>query len=748
MKTLRMLVLTLLLWAALLSCACAQVIWQDPRTGVETASVTLQGEEWLFLPSFADLSKLQLNGQTVDWLASARLSEAIPGAYDGVLPDGTPLHVMRSENLRSVHLFSHDPENQGRAWLEMSPDHSNLTLVRFALISADGELDCFNGETEIRGRGNNTWLDSQKKPYQIRLNRAEDLLKTGLWQEACRTWVLLSNERDNTMLLNQLALDIGKELGLQSTSRCEQVDLYYDGDYRGTYLLCEKVEVGTHSADIYDLDGALSKINRRLGFWAPVIEEGITLRDGETPEADGKNAFGLNYAYADGVYDYQQVQDGGYLLELEGPLSLNTHTWFQLSSGQFVGVKSPRYAGDSMMRYISERFENAYLALLNFGFHPETGEPLETFIDIDSFVRSLLVHELLPNIDGYRWASTYFVLPEGETRFQAGPLWDFDRLYEDYPALKDDNDFSYAFQRTTAMQKVAKRICSTQLQPMLQSILFGQENGQYLRPLSAYQQQLRTSWIMNYFRHYSQILSTSAIDSTFDSVMKTLERMLSEQSAYVLQEVAAWGEDAPTHEAEIHFELPYGDVLCDDRIYLEDETHTSLYLKNTQLTCVEEATEDSFALWQADFVIAAKPGCRIEDDLEVTLNGETVEGVRTDTEVAISCTFEDPSYRPAVLDGMDYGYVFNYDYYWENNPDAGDDFESALRTFVEEGMDNGEMGNEFFDPIQMLDTFTHLSDIFGGDWRLYYEAFMESPQDWMIRMDNTYEPEWEEHTEQ
>jgi len=350
------------------------------------------------------------------------------------------------------------------------------------------------------------------------------------------------------------------------------------------------------------------------------------------------------------------------------------------------------------------------------------------------------------SLDGYRWASTYFVLPEGETRFQAGPVWDFDLLFQEHMMLKNDNDFSYAFQRTTAMQKAAKEICRTQLQPMLENILFGSENGQYLKPFSVYCQEFRTSWIMNYLRYYADSLSTANIDNTFDSVMKTLEKRLSEQSAFLLEEVAAWGEDTPVFEAEIHFELPYADIHCDDRVYLEDETHGSLYLKKAEMSCVEEATQDSFAVWQADFVIAAKPGCRIEDELEVTINGESVEGKRTETEVHISCTFEDPSYRPAVFNGVDYGYVFNYDYYWESNPDAGDDFESVLRTFVEEGMENGEMGNEFLNPIQMLETFTYLTDEFGGDWRRYYEVFMEATPDWMITMDNTYEPEWEECT--
>jgi len=433
-KMLRCLLLSALLVAVPIVCASAQVVWHHPQTGIEVCSVDLQEEEWLFLPSCADLNHLTITvedqaEQTLDWLSAAQPSESIPDAYDGCLDDGTALHVMKSDALRSVHLISHD-EQTDREWLESSPDHSRYALISMAIVDAEGRMNAFDGEVTIRGRGNNTWLDSSKKPYQIKLSRNEDLLGTGLWQGACRTWVLLSNERDDTMLLNQLALDMGKELGLESTSRCEQVDLYYDGNYRGTYLLCEKIEVASHSVDIYDLDEPLQKINHRLGVSREYVKHGDIRRDGETPVPSGKNAFGLDYAHADGVYDYQQVQDGGYLLELEGYSSLSTHAWFQLSNGQYMGVKHPQYAGKSMMLYISELFENAFQTLMNFGFHPETGEPLENFIDVDSFAKSLLMHEFLPSIDGYRWASTFFVLPEGETRFQAGPLWDFDRLYE------------------------------------------------------------------------------------------------------------------------------------------------------------------------------------------------------------------------------------------------------------------------------------------------------------------------------
>ena len=46
---------------------------------------------------------------------------------------------------------------------------------------------------------------------------------------------------DLTLLHNQVTYDFAKEIGLDAPE-CEQVDLYYDAKYIGTYLLCETYE--------------------------------------------------------------------------------------------------------------------------------------------------------------------------------------------------------------------------------------------------------------------------------------------------------------------------------------------------------------------------------------------------------------------------------------------------------------------------------------------------------------------------
>lgn len=85
---------------------------------------------------------------------------------------------------------------------------------------ADGSVSASTGIDKLRGRGNSTWEKAvHKKPYQIKLSEKQNLLETGVEEEAKKKWVLLSNEAilttdgDLSMLRNQIALDLSREFG-------------------------------------------------------------------------------------------------------------------------------------------------------------------------------------------------------------------------------------------------------------------------------------------------------------------------------------------------------------------------------------------------------------------------------------------------------------------------------------------------------------------------------------------------------
>lgn len=747
-----------ILACALFCCAAAaqaQVVWQDDERQVEVVSVMIDGEEWLFLPSGADLSamSLRVNGEpfSTDWKAAAQTDEEIPGVYSGVLePTGEILHVAVSQNLRSLHLQSSDPVQYGREWLEDCSLHQKETTGRIVILNEEGRVDLQQGLYQLRGRGNSTWRNSvNKRPYQFKLEYAADVLKTGLAHEYATTWVLLSNEQDNsgTMLRNQLALDLAREMGMSETSRCEQVDLYYDGDYRGTYLLAEKVEVGERGVDILDFDGLLEPVNLLAGNPIPDELPSPSNYGTEKPVPKGKTASGAQYGHSEGVYDNRDVAGGGYLLELDHYGTLSEQAWFQLPTGYYISFKNPEYAGAQMVNYVAEKFLNAYRAMMNYGFHPETDEPLETFIDVDSFVRSHLVSELLYNSNAYYFSSTFFVLPERGDRFYAGPVWDFDHhVGDDWPALKDNNPFSRAFYRTTVFQRAAKRMMTDVVANIYDHVLLGSENGSELKPFSWYREELRQSWYMNFYRFEASANTIRTVESGFERAMNGMESFLQQQYDFLAEEIAAWGEDETTDALEVECILPYAEQNPASFVHVLDEPHGSLFLENADCKVVEEASEDSGAVWELTLTFRPKPHCELAEAITVAVNGEDFDAEIRDGEAVLVLRYEDPSYRPAVLDGVDYGYVFNYEYYLDNYPELmdeyGEDYEEILRHFRDDGMEMGDVANEFFDPMAVFEQITSAAQQYEADWQLYYHAFMQTPGIWMAEMEMTYEPEF------
>lgn len=310
-------------WMLLLCLMCTQAMAlavSIPVSGttVEVCTTELEGEEWLFLPSFADLSKLYPN--------AAETEET------GVWLDAqTGLHIMQSQNLRALFLFSADPANEGREWVESDPDHNNSATGSMMIVRQDGHIDYMDGIRSLRGRGNYTW-GQQKKGYQLKIENAADLLKTGKQKNLSRVWILLGETFDGTLLRNRIVQDLALEMGMEA-SETEFVDLYYDGEYRGVYLIAEKVEIGQGRINELDYDELLKKWNKKVGQ---------TDLD-SLPAVWGENAFGLPVVYVDGVVENDRPTSGAYLLEWENKSSTQENrSCFVLDDGSSCIVQNPK----------------------------------------------------------------------------------------------------------------------------------------------------------------------------------------------------------------------------------------------------------------------------------------------------------------------------------------------------------------------------------------------------------------------
>lgn len=396
---------------------------------------------YLCLPSFADMTSVRLSAlyageelavSVADWNSSS-FKDVVLGTSVNVAalstvaaPNGACLlkfkpagssavqkvGVMVSNAISSVYVNSVEAA-KGRAYVEASEDHSAKANVCVTVVNASGELvydkDSVGSSSTIKGRGNSTWGIGDKKPYQISLNKKADLLETGVKDNSQKKWLLLANANDATLLHNTIAYNLGLELGLTGTE-CAPVDLYYDGTYRGSYLLCEKVEVKNGRVNISDLEEAIEKANPDVDLKS-------------LPVAQAVNQFGFTYQYVVGVADPDDIT-GGYLLEIDGAYYADEACWFESSWGPIV-VKSPEFCSKTSMGYISQYVERAISRLIEGKSADNPGNSNGALFDLDSLAETYIVSEYAKNIDAFH-TSTYLYKDAGATPLYTEPFWDFD----------------------------------------------------------------------------------------------------------------------------------------------------------------------------------------------------------------------------------------------------------------------------------------------------------------------------------
>ncbi len=707
-----------LLIAAALCCVwglgCAEeLVARVPVNGgaAEIAASTVEDETWLLLPSFAsaDTLTLTLDGQPVTLDGSSVVS-----AQGETLME---ISVIISQNLRALFLFSDDPIEQGRAYIDGSEKHTARTTGRMVLVDAQGRVAHAAGIDVLRGRGNSTWT-VEKKPYHLKLDAQVDLLDVG---QPSRKWVLLADAIDGTLLRNLMTLDLARELGIASTPHAEHVDLYYDGEYRGTYLLCEKIEVGEFGVDELDYDQLLQRLNRTVG-----------LNDLDAlPTAEALNRFGNQTTYTEGMLEADLPSSGAYFLETEGGTVPSDRCWFFLSDGSTYALKSPENASRKMLAYISERLQEARDTLVYGGVNPDTGRSVEEDFDVDGFARAALLQELAYNPDSYE-RSCFFVLPAGETRFESGPIWDFDLSWRYRTNLANANGHELQKMEgwlpdlygTDAVWTRMGEIWQEELYPLVRDVLLGEKQGTYLRSIDDYAAWIEASRRMNAVIWDTHELTRLVYGADYEAEIGLLKRYLTERSEWFGTQLQTRTVDPERVDLRVRAEfMAFGD-------YLEVEAYPwsraeVAWFDRHQLT---EATEEAYARWQIDIAIRPAPGHAFEAP-QITVNDVPVDcRLGEDGLAYVTVCMMDLSYRPADYYGEDMGMVFDPDYYAAQHPDIAEECENdaqlLLEYFCDEGMYEGQMGNAFFDPAEVAHKNPYLLEMLGEDWWNYYTEFI------------------------
>ena len=236
---------------------------------------------------------------------------------------------------------------------------------------------------EIRGRGNYTWSDFDKKPYRIKLDQKTPLL--GMKRN--KHFALLAHPDDKLgFLRNTVGFELSRRLGLAWTPAQQPVEVVLNGDYLGLYMLTEIIRVEPDRVNI--TEQANYETNRFLitGGWLVEIDNYLEEEQVRTVEGNGNSIWST--------------------------------------------YKSPELLSDEQRTYLTGLINTANAAIY---VNDKTNNSWEKYIDPDTLACFYLTQELLDDTESFH-GSCYWHKENGDsTKIMFGPVWDFGNAFHRTP---------------------------------------------------------------------------------------------------------------------------------------------------------------------------------------------------------------------------------------------------------------------------------------------------------------------------
>ena len=248
----------------------------------------------------------------------------------------------------------------------------------------------YNGKVGADYRGNST-QGFDKKTYSIELRTAADqdtsISLLGLPKE--EDWILHAMVIDKTLLRIPMSLSLWNRMGHYG-SRYRYVELVVDGDYRGIYILTEKIKRDKNRVDIAKL------ANDDLA--GDSLTGGYILR---IDWLDNPQGFTSNHNSQAGIPMFYQ--------------------WYYPKADKIQPAQAS---------YIQTHMGQFEEALFSSSFSNTQGLRYDSYMDVTSFVDFLLINEFSKNSDGYKLSSYFHKDKDSKGgKFVMGPIWDFDQTY-------------------------------------------------------------------------------------------------------------------------------------------------------------------------------------------------------------------------------------------------------------------------------------------------------------------------------
>ena len=268
----------------------------------------------------------------------------------------------------------------------------------------------FAGLGQIRRRGESTYGQGHYA-FEVQDEYGQDKDVSLLGMPADSDWIINYEVIDYTLLKCEIAFKWFRDMG-HYAPRQRYVDVYFNtgggkistGDYKGIYILREKIKRNDDRVDIARLDASHNL--------EPKISGGYIIKsdkedDGVTYLADGPG----------GHEDY---------LETGAPYNIHTtgNAKTILVEPRHLEVTAPQI--DWIADYINE-FHAVLWQNESSSYYPGPGPDYTDYVEVISWIDHGIVEQIGADSDAF-WGS-YFTHKDRDGKICSGPVWDFDRSF-------------------------------------------------------------------------------------------------------------------------------------------------------------------------------------------------------------------------------------------------------------------------------------------------------------------------------
>lgn len=244
----------------------------------------------------------------------------------------------------------------------------------------------YNGRIDIEIRGSSS-QSSDKKQYGFTTRLADNVTNNnvsllGMPEE--NDWILNGMVFDPALIRDFLSYNLSRKIG-QYASRTEYCELMINGQYKGLYVLQEKLKADNNRIDI-------TKIEKTDNSFPDITGGYITKADKTT---------------------------GGDIVAWEMLSWINTSVYY------IHEMPKPENVTRQQNDYIYNQFRLLETTAKNNNI--SLGDGFPSIIDIPSFIDFIIINELASNADAYAYSTFFHKDRNGKLR--AGPVWDLDLTF-------------------------------------------------------------------------------------------------------------------------------------------------------------------------------------------------------------------------------------------------------------------------------------------------------------------------------